>query len=133
MRRDIPRMNYGISIGDSYSYGLDLQATNLRVVASKQLPMLVLAAGFGWDKYTGDALIRFRDPNTATPQPPIPVELNTSRGLAFVNAGFNLTVMRLIGEVGYQTGKDQNLNTNFEDFDTTKGKFFAGLGLRMSF
>jgi hypothetical protein len=49
-------MNYGISTGDSYSYGLDLHATNLRVVASKQLPMLVLAAGFGWDTYTGDAL-----------------------------------------------------------------------------
>jgi hypothetical protein len=41
--------------------------------------------------------------------------------------------MRLTAEVGYQGGKDQELTTEFEDFDTTKGKFFAGLGLRVDF
>jgi hypothetical protein len=134
MRRDIPRITYGdISAGDSYSYGVDLHATNLRLVASKQLLILGLAAGLGWDKYTGDAVIRFRDPITLTPQPDVPFELSSSRGLAFVNAGLNLSMLRLTGEVGYQTGKDQNLSTSFEDFDTTKGKFFAGLGLRLGF
>jgi hypothetical protein len=134
MRREIPRITYGsITSGDDYAYGLDLHATNLRLVASKQLLILGIAAGLGWDKYTGDALISFRDPITLTPQPAIPVELNTSRGLAFVNAGLNLSVLKLTGEVGYQTGKDQNLSTDFEDFDTTKGKFFAGLGLRVGF
>jgi hypothetical protein len=134
MRREIPRIAYGnMTAGDSYAYGLDLHATNLRLVASKQLLILGLAAGLGWDKYTGDALISFRDPLTGTPQPPIPVALNSSRGLAFVNAGLNLSVLKLTGEVGYQTGKDQNLSTDFEDFDTTKGKLFAGLGLRVGF
>lgn len=134
MRRDIPRVTYGdISSGDSYSYGVDLHATNLRLVASKQLLILGLAAGLGWDKYTGDAVIRFRDPITLTPQPDVPFELSSSRGLAFVNAGLSLSMLRLTGEVGYQTGKDQNLSTSFEDFDTTKGKFFAGLGLRLGF
>jgi hypothetical protein len=134
MRRDIPRITYGnVDAGDAYSYGVDLHATNLRLVASKQLLILSLAAGLGWDKYTGDAVIRFQDPITLTPQPDIPVALNSARGLAFVNAGLNLAVLRLTGEVGYQTGKDQNLGTSFEDLDTTKGKFFAGLGLRMGF
>jgi hypothetical protein len=87
----------------------------------------------GWDKYTGDAVMQFRDPNTGTPQPAVPIALNSSRGVAFVDAGINLSMVRLTGEVGYQTGKDEHLNTNFEDFDTTKGKFFAGLGLRMGF
>ena len=32
-----------------------------------------------------------------------------------------------------RAGKDQNLSTDFEDFDTTTGKFFAGLGLRVGF
>ena len=50
-----------------------------------------------------------------------------------MDAGLNLSMVRLTGEVGYQTGKDEHLNTNFQDFDTTKGKFFAGLGLRMGF
>jgi hypothetical protein len=134
MRREIPRMAYGdINAGDAYSYGVDLKATNLRLVASKQLLILGLAAGLGWDKYDGDAVIFFRDPITLTPQPPIPVELSSSRGMAFLNAGLNLSMLKLTGEVGYQTGKDQNLSTDFEDFDTTKGKFFAGLGLRVGF
>jgi hypothetical protein len=134
MRRDIPQITYGnTNGGDSYSYGVDLHATNLRLVASKRVLILGLAAGLGWDKYTGDAAIGFRDPITLTPQPDIPLHLSSSRGLAFFDAGLNLSVMRLTGEVGYQTGKDQNLSTDFQDFDTTKGKFFAGLGLRLGF
>jgi hypothetical protein len=134
MRRDIPEITYGdVPAGDRYSYGVDLHATNLRLVASKQLLFIDLAAGLGWDKYTGDALIRFRDPITGTPQPDVPVELNNSRVLGFLNAGMSLSMVRLTAEVGYQGGKDQELSTDFEDFDTTKGKFFAGLGLRVGF
>jgi hypothetical protein len=134
MRRDIPEIAYGdVSGGDRYSYAVDLHATNLRLIASKRLLVFDLAAGLGWDKYTGDALIRFRDPITGAPQPGVPVELETSRVLSFLNAGMSLSVVRLTGEIGYQGGKDQNLSTEFEDFDTTKGKFFAGLGLRVGF
>jgi hypothetical protein len=50
-----------------------------------------------------------------------------------VNAGLSMSMVRLTGELGYQGGKDQELSTEFEDFDTTRGKFFAGLGLRVSF
>jgi hypothetical protein len=134
MRRNIPRVTYGdVPGGDRYSYGLDLYATNLRLIASKQVAVLDLAAGLGWDKYTGDAVIQFRDPITSVVQPNVPVELNNSRVLGFVNAGVSISMVRLTGEVGYQGGEDQNLSTDFEDFDTTKGELFAGLGLRVSF
>lgn len=134
MRRDIPQITYGdIAAGDRFSYAVDLQATNLRLVASKHLMVLDLAAGLGWDKYTGDAVISFRDPITSVPQPDILLELNNSRVLGFLNAGISMSVVKLTGEVGYQAGKDQNLSTDFEDFDTTKGKLFAGLGLRVGF
>jgi len=134
MRRDIPQINYGdVSDGDRYSYGVDLHATNLRLVASKKLLVFDLAGGLGWDKYTGDAVIRFRDPVSGITQPAVPVELENTRVLGFLNAGMSLSVMRLTAEVGYQGGKDQELTTEFEDFDTTKGKFFAGLGLRVGF
>jgi hypothetical protein len=134
MRRDIPRITYGdLAAGDRYSYGVDLHATNLRLIASKQLAVVDLAAGLGWDKYTGDAVIRFRDPITGIPQPDVPVDLNNSRVLSFINLGVSMSMVRLTGEFGYQEGKDQNLSTTFEDFDTTKGKFFAGLGLRVGF
>jgi len=134
MRRDIPTIAYGdVSTGDRYSYAVDLHATNLRLIASKQVAVLDMAAGLGWDKYTGDAVIQFRDPITSLLQSNVPVELNNSRVLGFVNAGLSMSVVKLTGEVGYQGGKDQDLSTDFEDFDTTKGKFFAGLGLRVSF
>ena len=35
-------------------------------------------------------------------------------------------MVAIAGEAGYQTGKDQHLSTDFEDFDTTKGKFYGG-------
>lgn len=134
MRRNIPQITYGdLATGDRFSYAVDLTATNLRLVASKRLVLLDLAAGIGWDKYTGDAVIRFEDPITLVAQPDIPLDLNNSRVLGFVNAGLNLSKVRLTGELGYLGGKDQNLSTTFEDFDTTKGKLFAGLGLRLAF
>jgi hypothetical protein len=134
MRRDMPRITYGNVLGDDrYSYGVDLHATNLRLAASKKLMIFDVAAGLGWDKYTGDALIRFRDPITGVTQPDVPVELDNSRVLGFLNAGMNLSFLRITGEVGYQAGKDQQLTTDFEDFDTTAGKLFAGFGLRVGF
>jgi hypothetical protein len=134
MRRDIPTITYGnVSAGDQYSYGVNLHATNLRLIASKQVAVLDVAAGLGWDKYTGDAIIQFRDPITNALQPNVPVELSSSRMLGFVNAGVSMSMVRLTGEIGYQGGKDHGLSTDFEDFDTTKGKLFAGLGLRVSF
>jgi hypothetical protein len=134
MQRDIPRITYGdVPAGDRYSYGVDLHATNLRLIASKQVAVVDLAAGLGWDKYTGDAIIQFRDPITSVIQSNVPLELSNSRILGFVNAGVSMSMVRLTGEVGYQGGKDQDLSTDFEDFDTTKGKLFAGLGLRVSF
>jgi hypothetical protein len=134
MRRDIPRVTYGnVAAGDQYSYGVDLHSTNLRLIASKQVAILDLAAGVGWDKYTGNAIVQFRDPITGVMQPNVLVDLDNSRVLGFVNGGFSMGVVRLTGELGYQGAKDQDLSTNFEDFDTTKGKLFAGLGLRVSF
>jgi hypothetical protein len=134
MRRDIPEISYGsVTGGDDYAYSVDLHATNLRLVASKHLVLLDLAAGIGWDRYTGDAAIQFSDPLTGIPQAPIEMKLKNSRTMAFANAGLNMGVVKLTGEAGYQGGKDQKLSTDFENFDTKKGKFFAGLGLRVGF
>jgi hypothetical protein len=133
MRRDIPELLYGdLAGGDQYDYALDLHATNVRVVASKRLLVFDAAAGLGWDRYSGDATIRFRNPLTGLPEPPLEFELRSSRLMAFLNAGLDLSAVRLVGEVGYQGGRDQELTTTFEDFDTTTGRFFGGLGVRLS-
>ena len=130
MRRHLPRLAYrDLDGGDEFRYGVDLQATNLRLVASKQLAAFQLAAGLGWDRYTGDADVQLRE----RPDTPIEVELKESRTLAFVNVGVDLAAVSIVGEAGYQGGRDQELSTDFEDYDTTSGKFFAGLGLRLGF
>jgi hypothetical protein len=133
MRRDIPELSYGdLGAGDQYRYAVDLRATNLRLVASKHLASMELAAGLGWDTYTGDAAIQFRDPATEDVEPAIALDLDQSRALLFLDAGLDLRVVRLAAEFGYQTGKDQELSTDFEDFDTTSGKLFGSLGIRMA-
>jgi hypothetical protein len=107
---------------------VDLQATNLRLVASKQFAALQLAAGIGWDRYTGDAEIRLRD----QPGAALELGLKESRTLAFLNAGLDLAAFSIVGEAGYQSGRDQELSTDFEGFESKSGQFFAGLGLRLS-
>jgi hypothetical protein len=130
MRRNIPEVVYGdVEQGDEFRYGVDLQATNLRLVASKQFAALQVAAGIGWDRYTGQARIELQDQPLAR----LSVDLEESRTISFINAGLDLAAVSIIGEAGYQSGRDQELSTDFEDFDTRDGTFFAGLGLRMAF
>lgn len=132
MRRDLPTISYGnIQNGDEFQYSVNLHAANLRLVAGKTLAIVTVAGGLGWDKYTGNALIQVRPSVPAVPATDVPIKLNTSRATFFVDAGLNLALLKVVGEAGYQTGKDQKLSTDFEDFDTHKGKFYAGLGLRV--
>ena len=128
MRRSIPKLAYGdLDQGDQFSYAVDLQATNLRLIASKQFAALQVAGGVGWDRYTGDAEVRLREqPGTG-----LGMELKESRAMAFLNAGLELAPLSIVGEAGYQSGRDRELSTDFEDFDTGSGKFFAGFGLRV--
>jgi hypothetical protein len=136
----LPALDYDgstatVPVGDDYAYSVDLHATNVRLVASKRLAAFAVAGGLGWDRYAGDSRIQFREPGLpgAGPIRTAELELKNSRVMGFVNAGFDLSVVRLLGEVGYQGGRDQNLSTTFEDFDTEKGKLLAGLGLRFGF
>jgi hypothetical protein len=132
MRRDLPTIAYGsVQSGDEFQYSVNLHATNLRLVAGKQLAIVTLAGGLGWDKYTGDALIQTRAGSVTQPGAQVPINLSSSRATVFLDAGLDLVALKLVGEAGYQTGKDQSLTTDFQGFDTTKGKVYAGLGLRV--
>ncbi len=135
MRRTIPEIRYGdiTDASQDYQYAVDLEATNVRAVASMRLLILNLAAGIGWDKYTGGATVIFRDPISNLPQPPINIELSNSRTMIFADAVMDLPIFKIAGEIGYQGGKDQHLTTNFEGIDTSKGHLFAGAGIRLTF
>jgi hypothetical protein len=130
MRRSIPRVSYGdLTAGDDYAYAADVQAWNLRAVAGRRFSLLALAAGLGHDWYDGEASARFREPITGIVVP-LDLELNTSRTMAFANAGLDFQHVRIVAEAGYQFGKDQGLTTVFQDFDPASGRFFAAAGLQ---
>jgi hypothetical protein len=135
MKRTIPRIQYGdlSNPNQDYQYAIDLQATNLRLVASTRLLFINFAAGLGWDKYVGDATIAFREPLTGIPQPPINLKLNQTRTMVFANTTLDFPVVKVAAEIGYQGGKDQNLATDFQGFDEKKGHIFGGVGLRIGF
>jgi hypothetical protein len=130
MRRSIPRVSYGdLAAGDDYAYAADVQAWNLRLVAGRQVSLLALSVGLGHDWYDGEASARFREPVTGIVVP-IDLELNTSRTMAFADAGLDFRHVRIVAEAGYQFGKDQNITTVFQDFDPASGRFFAAAGLQ---
>ncbi len=130
MRRSVPRVQYGdLALGDDYSFAAAVQAWNLRAAVGRRFSVLALAAGVGHDWYDGDASIRFRDPVTPAVVP-IDLDLNTSRTMAFTNLGLDFGAVRIVGEAGYQFGKDQDIGTVFQDFDPASGRFFAAVGLQ---
>ncbi len=132
MRRDLPRVQYGnVGDGDDYSYAVNLAAWNVRAAISKRLALFDFVAGVGWDRYFGTATAEIANLDGGFPEAPIEIKLSDQRWMLFWNAGLTVGPLRLVGEAGYQSGKDQDLTTDFEDFDTTKGRWFGAAGLRI--
>ena len=135
MRRTLPRIRYGqlgatpVS-GDAFSFDTDLQATNIRVVAGMHILLLDVAAGLGLDHYSSTAHLTYYDP--AVPHTDT-LSLTNNRQVLFLDAGMNLLLLKVVGEIGYQTGKDQKLSTNYQGFDPKAGHVFGGVGVRISF
>ena len=140
MRRTLPRIQYGtlagtsFGTGDRFEFDMDLQADNYRLEAGWRFVLVDLAAGVGIDHYTSTAHIRFHDnPLIPTEVKTVTLDLANTRQSLFVNTGLSLAATKLVAELGYQTGKDQHLTTNFSDFDPKAGHVFGGLGLRFGF
>ena len=135
MRRSLPRVQLGdLSKGDNFQFDTDLKATNIRVAASLRFILLDLAAGFGFDHYSSTGHLRFyNNPPLNTTVQTITVPVTNNRQVLFANAGLNFVAMKLVGEIGYQTGKDQQLSTSYSDFDPTAGHVYGGVGVRFSF
>lgn len=132
MRRNIPTVTYGdVTQGDQYTFGVNLDATNLRAMAGYNFGVASIGAGLGWDKYTGDADVEFVP--TVGPTQSVSKDLDQERTLGFLDAGLNLGFLNLVGEVGWQFGKDLNLSTTFQDNDPTKKRMFGSAAVRFTF
>src|SRR5712691_1903913 len=107
MRRSLPRVQLGdLSKGDDFQFDTDLKATNIRVAASMRFILLDVAAGFGFDHYSSTGHLRFyNNPPLNTTVQTITMPVTNNRQVVFADAGLNLSVLKLVGEVGYQAGK----------------------------
>jgi hypothetical protein len=138
MRRTVPRLQYGrlpatCCAGNQFEFDTDLQADNYRVEAGWRFVLLDLAAGLGVDHYSSTAHIRFYDSPPTSSVRTVTLDLANTREVLFLNGGLRLGGGTLVAELGYQTGKDQHLSTNFTGFDPTAGHVFGGVGLRFGF
>jgi len=132
MRRTVPRVGYGdLDAGDEVAADVDLRATTLRVTAGKRLAIVTVAAGFGWSRYTGDALAAYDAGTGPGESGTIGLDLDQTRAMYFLDAGLDFGLVRIVGEIGYQRGRDQALGTTFTGYDDTSGTTFYGIGLRM--
>jgi hypothetical protein len=130
MRRNIPQVRYGdLGNGANLSFATNLDATNLRLTLGKGFSVLNIAGGLGWDHYTGDATVQFRNPTSGIPASTIDVALSHSRTMGFANAGLDFRHFKFTTEAGYQLGRDPHLVTTFTDFDPASGRFFAAAGI----
>src|SRR5213083_735151 len=118
MHRTLPRIQYGslgpaFGTGDQFEFSMDLKADNYRAVASWKFVLVDLAAGIGVDHYNSSATsISFHD-NPLSPGNVRTVVINPSstREVAFLNGGLSLAALKLVAELGFQTGKDQHFTT----------------------
>ena len=137
MRRSIPTLGFGnVATGDDIAADLDLHATNIRVTAGKRFSVLSIGAGFGWSRYSGSARAQF-SMDGALPGSvvtgAVDVPLVAERTMLFLDGGLDFRFVKLIGEVGVQNGKDQELGTTFAGFDDAGSTTFYSIGLRMGF
>ncbi|PYP53672.1 MAG: hypothetical protein DMD45_01030 [Gemmatimonadetes bacterium] len=139
MHRTLPRLQYGtlgatFLSGDQFAFSMDLRADNYRAVASWKFVMVDVAAGLGIDHYTSSQTsISFHDGASPTSVTTIVINPNNTREVLFVDGGLNLAAVKLVAELGFQTGKDQSFATTFRDFDPKAGHVFGGLGVRFGF
>ncbi len=134
MRRSIPKITYGNqSGGDTYEFGFDLKATNIRAIAGYKLALFTVGAGLGYDKYTGDVDIAFESQQVPGTIIPVSLELDNTRTMLFLTGGLDLPIVKIGAEIGYQRGKDQNLRTTFQNNDPADSRLFGGVGIRFSF
>jgi hypothetical protein len=133
MRRHLPRVQFGDvapPTSDPADFATDFDATNWRAVAGMHILFADVAAGIGVDHYTSAAIIHFQDitgPKTVT------LDLANTREVLFADAGLTAGLVKLVLELGYQTGTDQTFATTFADFDPKAGHVFWGAGLRVNF
>lgn len=139
MHRTLPRLRYGtipagatiLTSPDDFSFDANLAATNVRVTAGMKLLLFDVTAGFGFDHYSSDAHLTYFDSPTSTHTDTL--ALSANREVLFLDAGIDVLLVKLVGEIGFQTGRNESLSQAYRDLDPAAGHVFGGVGVRFSF
>ena len=141
LQRDLPTVNVaGSSNGDSlYVNNLSVKTKAWRVVASKSLLFIGLAAGAGQDKYESSTDIgahvsaRTVPPTPATNAGPIAMSQNITRTNVFANLSMNLLLLKLTGEIGQVSGGTINTFNTFSGKQAADSRIYGSVGARFGF
>lgn len=115
--------------------GLSEQTTAWRLVASKSLILLNIAAGVGQDKYDSKANVNASvnfGPFSGSRPSAVRMEQNLTRTSYFADLSMNLLILKLIGEIGMVSG---GTVTTYNKFDkpADKSRLYGSIGARLDF
>ena len=134
-----------------YVRKLKLDASSWRIVASKKLLFVGLAAGYGQDTYKSSANVGARVVQnfaigpivgnqvfTTDPEPLATFDQKVTRSNMFANLSINLVILKLSGEIGQVSGGTIDTFNKFADEDgeeirADKSRTYASVGFRVGF
>ncbi|HSM62294.1 MAG TPA: hypothetical protein VK849_15905 [Longimicrobiales bacterium] len=130
-RRGMGGVRYGDAPGEGGgSVAVDPSVTSLRATVGKDLLSVGVLAGFGWERYGGEASIQAElDGGLAEASSS---SFEGSRTLWFGGASMNFLILQLSGELGWATGFDRVPEYLGAPFDPTSGTLYGSLAFRLT-
>ena len=133
LKRDFPTTTI---TGSGSGVGIDVvdakvKTTAFRVVASKSLVLLGLAAGVGQDRYSERALVSGTAGTFVSQQ--VAFDQKMTRTNYFLDVSLNLPIFKLIGEVGQASGGTVDTYNEFSTGRADKSRTYGSVGFRLGF
>jgi len=131
LRRDLPTTSL---MGTAPTFTIDItdakvKTSAFRVVASKSLMLVGIAAGIGQDRYSESAQVRATSGTIASSV--VSFDQNLNRTNYFLDLSLNLPIFKLIGEVGQVTGGTVETYNEFTTGRADKSHTYGSLGFRI--
>ena len=108
-----------------------IKTTAFRVVASKSLLLVGLAAGVGQDRYNEGAVVT--GSSGALKSSPVAFDQKMTRTNYFLDVSLNLPIFKLIGEVGQASGGTVDTYNEFSTGRADKSRTYGSVGFRLGF
>lgn len=141
LQRDLPTVSIAGANGNDSLFvnNLKLKTKAWRVVASKSLLFIGLAAGAGQDKYESSTEIgahiaaRAVPPTPAANAGPVAISQEITRTNVFANLSMNLLLLKLTGEIGQVSGGTINTFNTFSGKQAADSRIYGSVGARFGF